>query len=521
MKTWKWIAVFALASAVLMFHSSVGLAQSKPRQGGVLRVALGVPVTHLTLGKSLASDAGNLQRAIFEKLIDRDIKGNYLPGLAKSWSVSSNSLSWTFKLQEGVMFHDGHELTAEDVKASYDRMLDPKYELPLSRVLKVISSVDVLDKYTVRLNTAKPTADMLARLSWTQAAIMSKLAIEKWGADIDWHPVGTGPYKYESHVPGESVTLVRFDNYWKKAKQGPYLDKIIFTTIREDATRVAMLQAGEADVIFNLPPADVARLSRDPNLNVGLDPSTRVAHIGINCQKPPFNDVRVRQALNYAIDKKSLVAGVLKGVGKPSDSFISPIVWGYHGVDQYPYNPAKAKQLLSEAGYGKGFTATLATPEGRYFADKETAVAVQDMLSQVGLDVNVRVIDWATYMKKLTNPLDSNDTELYLLGWEVGTGDIGYLLDLVISSNAWPPNGWNTMFYKNKAVDDLIVDAGKIMDTGKRYAAVSQIQRLVVNDAPWIFLFVYQMTAASTKKVHGLEFLPTEVYTMENVWLDK
>jgi len=522
MKLWKFLFVLILFPGVLMLDDpSAALAQSKPRQGGVLRFALGVPITHLTMGKSEASDAGTIKRAIFETLIERDMQGNYLPSLAKSWNVSPNGLTWTFKLQEGVTFHDGHELSAEDVKASYGRMLDPKYELPLSRVLKVISSVDIVDKYTVRINTGKPTADMLPRLSWSHAAIMSKLAIDKWGADIDWHPVGTGPYRFEGHVPGESVTLVRYEKYWRRDQKGPYLDKIVFSTIREDATRVAMVQAGEADVVVNLPTADVARLSRDPNVNVRSDPSSRVAHIGINCQKAPFNDVRVRQALNYAVDKKSLIAGVLRGVGKPSNSFISPIVWGYHGVDQYEYDPAKAKRLLSEAGYSKGFTATLATPQGRYFADKETAVAVQDMLSQVGLDVKVSVIDWATYIKKLTTPLDSNDTELYLLGWEVGTGDIGYINDLVFTSAAWPPNGWNTMFYKNKAVDDLIARTSNIMDNKKRYEAVSELQRLVVNDAPWIFLFVYQMTAASSKKVHGLEFLPTEVYTIENVWVEK
>lgn len=521
MKSWKKILVFCVLAGVLITYGlALAASQDQPQHGGTLRFVLGVPITHLTLGKSQASIASTIQRGIFEKLIERDMQGKFLPGLAKSWSVSKDNLSWTFVLHQGVKFHDGHELTAEDVKASFDRMLDPKYELPLSKVLKVIASVEVVDKYTVNIKTDKPAADMLARLSWSHAAIMSKLAIEKWGKDIDWHPVGTGPYKYENHVPGERVTLVKYNDYWG-GRKGSFLDKLVFITVREDATRVAMLQAGEADIILNLPTADVARLKSDPNINVRLDPSTRVGHIGINCQKAPFNNIKVRQALNYAIDREGLIAGVLKGVGRPANSIISPIVWGYHGIDKYEYNPDKAKKLLAEAGYPDGFSTTLWTPQGRYFADKETAVAVQDMLNQIGLKVKVQVIDWATYLKMLTTPLESSKTELYLLGWENGTGDIAYLNDLVITSKAWPKNGWNTMFYKNKAVDELIESSRNIMNPAERYEVVTGLQQIVLNDAPWIFLYVYQMTSASTNKVHGLEFLPTEVYTIEKVWLSE
>jgi peptide/nickel transport system substrate-binding protein len=521
MKAFRRIVALAVTVVIIGFVGIVCAAsQDQPQKGGTLRFVLGVPITHLTLGKSEASIAATVKRGIFETLVERDMEGNFLPSLAKSWKVSGDSLTWSFALQEGVMFHDGHELTAQDVKASFDRMLDPKYELALSSVLKVIASVSVDAKYTVSIRTEKPVADMLARLSWSHAGIMSKPAIEKWGTDIDWHPVGTGPYKYDSHVPGESITLVKFDEYWG-GREGPYLDKLIFLTVREDATRVAMLQAGEADIIVNLPTADVARLKSDPTIVVRIDPSTRVAHIGVNCQKAPFDNAKVRQALNYAIDREGLIAGVLKGVGMPSKSFISPIVWGWHGVDLYSYNPGKAKQLLAEAGYPNGFKTTLWTPQGRYFADKETAVAVQDMLNQIGLKVTVQVIDWATYLKLLTTPLDTSKTEMYLLGWESGTGDIAYINDLVISSKAWPPNGWNTMFYKNEMVDELIAKSRNIMVPEKRHKVVAEEQKKVVNDAPWIFLYVYQMTAATSVKVEGLEFLPTEVYAIEKVWLKR
>jgi len=518
MKVEKKIGLLVAAFSVVVLLGTMCCAEETPQYGGTLRFVIGSPITTLAPGKSTASIADTINKGLIEQLVTRDMQGTFVPLLATSWSISDDGLVWTFQLRKGVKFHDGHELTAEDVKATFDRMLNPDYQLPLASVLQVISSVKIVDVYTVQLLTAAPVADMLPRLCWCHAGILSKDAVAQWGADLDWHPVGTGPYKFDGHVPEESVTLVRFDDYWGGR---PYLDKVVFLTVREDATRVAMLLAGEADVIVDMPAADVQRLQATSGIHVALAPSTRVAHIGFNCLKPPFDNVLVREACNYAIDRDALVAGILKGVGAVSDSFVSPIVWGYYGVDEYSYQPDKARQLLAAAGYPNGFHATLATPQGRYFMDKETAVAVQDMLGAVGVQLDVKVVDWATYLSMLTTPRDKNEIELYLLGWESGTGDIGYLLDLLIDSAVWPPSGWNTMFYKNATVDALIAASRRLLNPVERYAVVSQIQELVVHDAPWIFLFVFQSPSASTTKVHGLQFLPTEAYSIDTVWLAK
>ena len=494
------------------------VAQEQPQYGGTLVYAIGVPISTLDPGVGVGTPGQTIRKAIWETLVDRDREGNIVPKLATAWEVSEDGMRWTFHLRQGVKFHDGSELTAEDVKASLERIINPEYALPRSKTLAFIESVEVIDRYTVVINTKYPFAPALSHLAMDVASIMSKKALDTYGyktEEIGWHPVGTGPYKYEKHVPEESVTLVRFDDYWGGRS---YLDRIVFVTVREDATRVAMLETGEADVIVNVPAYEVERLKADPNIKVYIWPGNRVAHIGMNCQKPPFDDVRIRQAINYAVDREALIKGVLMGLGYPADSIVAPGVWGYHGVKKYTYDPDRARELLAEAGYPDGLKVTIWTPQGRYFMDKETVVAIQAQLREVGIDAEVRVIDWTTYLSLLRKPLEQTETQAYFLGWEVGTLDIAYLLDLVFSSKAWPPKYWNTMFYKNERVDQLIEEGKRTFDPAKRREIYKEVQELIMEDAPWAPLFVYPQIIATRANVHGLWAWPSETRIVTEVW---
>jgi peptide/nickel transport system substrate-binding protein len=348
------------------------------------------------------------------------------------------------------------------------------------------------------------------------ASIISPAAIRRYGKDIGWNPVGTGPYKYESHAPEQSVTLVRFDDYWGGR---PPLDRIVFRTVREDATRVAMLEAGEAQIITNVPGTEVTRLHGDARLNIRLDPSTRVAHIGMSLLKSPFNNVKVRQALNHAIHRTAIVRGVLRDIGIPVTTVLSPATWGYSDPGLYPYDTNRAKQLLAEAGYPNGFQAVLWTPDGRYFMDRQTAVAVQGQLALVGAQADVRVIDWATYLQVLRRPQDTSETQMYLLGWESGTADPAILVNTVFNSASVPPTAWNTMFYKNPKVDELIQAGAQETDSVKRARIYAELQKTIMVDAPWIPLFAYKQTTGLRANVEGLQVLPTEVHLLRDVWL--
>ena len=489
----------------------------EPVYGGTLVYGLSITVPTLDPGVAVGTPGQTIRKLIWETLVDRDPTGRVVPQLAVSWEVSEDGLQWTFHLRQGVKFHDGTTLTAEDVKASIERIINPKYGLGRRATLNMIQRVDVKDEYTAVVVTAYPFAPLLYHLSMDVAAIMSKAALDKYGyetKDIGWRPVGTGPFRYESHVPEESITLVRFEEYWGPR---PYLDKIIFRCIPEAATRVVLLETGALDIIEMVPPHEMERLARNPDLVTFALPGNRVAHIGMNCQRPPFNDPRVRQAMNYAIDKQSLIEGLLLGFARPADSIVAPGVVGHHSVPMYTYDPQRAKALLAEAGYPNGFSFTLWTPSGRYFMDKETVVAIQAQLREIGLNANIRVIDWTTYLSLLRKPLPESETEVYFLAWEVGTDDIAYLLDLVFSSAAWPP-GWNTMFYKNDEVDRLIQEGKSTLDPDVRQQIYARLQELIMADAPWVPLFVYDQLFAARKNVHNFWVWTSGTVILREVW---
>ncbi|MDR7419072.1 MAG: glutathione ABC transporter substrate-binding protein [Armatimonadota bacterium] len=491
-------------------------AAPAPQHGGTLVFAQGIPVITTDPGIAGGTPVQTVRKAMYESLVVMDEEGNIKPQLATSWSLSDDKKTWTFRLRRNVRFHDGTTFNAAAVKATFDRLLDPAQGLPRRNEFQWIKSIETPDDLTVQFVTTFPYGPTLRTLAMDSASIISPAAIRRYGKDIGWNPVGTGPYKYESHVPEQSVTLVRFDDYWGGR---PYLDRLIFRTVREDATRVAMLEAGEAQLITNVPGTEVARLQGDARLKIRLDPSTRVAHIGMSLLKAPFNNVKVRQALNHAVHRAAIVRGVLRDIGIPVQTVLSPATWGYSDPGLYPYDTDRAKRLLAEAGYPNGFQTVLWTPDGRYFMDRQTAVAVQGQLALVGVQADVRVIDWATYLQILRRPQDSNETQMYLLGWESGTADPAILVNTVFNSASVPPTAWNTMFYKNPKVDELIAAGAQETDTRKRAQIYAELQKTIMTDAPWIPLFAYKQTTGLRANVEGLQVLPTEVHLLRDVWL--
>lgn len=509
-----------LLVAVVATITGSGYAEEGIRYGGVLTYALSQTIPTLDPGVGVGTQGQTVRKCIWETLVERNQDGEIIPWLATGWEVSEDGTRWTFHLRPGIKFHDGTELSAEDVKASLERITNPEYALPRRSTLKMIKTVDIVDHYTVAVITEFPYAPLLSHLAMDVASIMSKAALDEFGYEtekIGWHPVGTGPYMYQSHEPERSITLVRFEDYWRGR---PYLDKIVFRSIPEAATRVALLETGAVDVIENLPPYEVKRLSANPEIITLNVPGNRVAHIGLNCQKPPFDNPLVRRALCYAIDREGLVEGILGGFGTPADSIVAPGVTGYHSVPIYSYDPNRAVQLLEEAGYPNGLSFTLWTPSGRYFMDKETVEAIQAQLEEVGFHAEVRVIDWTTYLSLLRKPIDESETQAYFLGWEVGTGDIAYILDMVFTSEAWPP-GWNTMFYKNEVVDQLIVQAKMTIDPAERQRINAEIQELIMNDAPWVTLFVYNQLFGLRSSIHGFWAWPSGAVILREVWKSK
>jgi len=493
------------------------------KYGGTLRFVMGSDAVSLLPANQTDNISGTVCRHIFDGLVEFDEKLNLNPALAERWEISSDGTVYTFYLRKGVKFHDGTDFNAAAVKKYYDYVISGS--LRRTGLFKgIVSEVQIVDNYTVKFVLAKPFSPFLYRLAHEAALIVSPKAIDEYGSDpakLGRNPVGTGPFMLKEWKIGEKIELVKNPNYWREGQ--PYLDGLTFTIIPEDVTRVTQLRAGDADVMFNPPPALVPTLQKDEKLNVRIEPSLRVIYIGFNLRKPPLNDIRVRQALNYAIDKSKLCSVIMKGLAIPSDSPLAKYTVGYSSTGGYPYDPAKAKQLLKEAGL-ENLKLELLTPKGRYLNDYEVAVAVQGMLKEIGVTVDVKPMEWATYINRLfsTNPEDWN-YELFLLGWAPSTGEGHWVLYPLFHSDNVNPNGTgdNNTFYSNPQVDDLINKIGFETDRNKILSYYAEVQKMIVQDAPWIFLYNMANVVVHRKELKDLWILPTEFVIVKYAWFDK
>ena len=517
MKKVRFLLILITVQAILLGLLGQVSAFGAEEGGDNITVALSGQILSLDPQRSAGTPSECVRRQMYEGLVYSDENNRIHPLLADEWSVSEDGLTWTFNLKKGIKFHDGTVMTAAAVVKSFDRLLNKETGSNRRYLYADFESVKALDDHTVQVKTKVRKANFLHLMAYGGAHVISPAAIEKYGDKLTDHPVGTGPYMMKKKLTGEYVDLVRFDQYWGGK---PKLAGIKFMTVKEEATRVTMLEKGEADFIVNVPPQDLARLTKDEKVTVRQDPSNRVAHIGMNVTKGPFAKEKVRQALNYAVNRDLLLKGVCGGVGKQAQSVIAPATWGFHPVSPYKYDKDKALALLKEAGFPEGFKAKLWTPQGRYFRDKETSLAVAGQLKKVGVELEVEVIDWGQYLKLLRVGADQgNKVEAYMLGWESVTGEANYLMNAVFASKNQPPKGWNTMFYKNPRVDELSEITGQAIDDAQRKAMFKEFQEIVIKEAPWIPLYVYEQLSAHRSDLKGISILPMEVPMFTRAYL--
>ncbi len=493
------------------------------KYGGTVRYVMGADAVSLLPPNQTDNISGTVCRHIFDGLVEFDEKLNIVPALAEKWEISQDGTVYTFYLRRGVKFHDGTDFNAAAVKKFFDYVL--LSNLRRTGLFKgIVKEIQIVDDYTVKFVLEKPYSPFLNRLAHEGALVVSPKAIDEMGSDpakLGRNPVGTGPFMLKEWKIGERIELVKNPNYWKQGQ--PYLDGVVFTIIPDDVTRMTQVRAGDADVMFNPTPALVASVAKDPKLTVRIEPGLRVIYIGMNVRKAPLNDIRVRQALNYAIDKEKLCSVIMRGLATPSDSPLASKTTGYFSTGGYPYNPQKAKQLLKEAGY-ENLKLELLTPKGRYLNDYEVAVAVQGMLKEVGVIVDVKAMEWASYINKLfsTNPADW-DYELFLLGWAPSTGEGHWVLYPLFHSENIKPSGTgdNNTFYSNPVVDDLIMKIAFETNPEKIKEYYLEVQKIIVQDAPWIFLYNMSNIVVYRNEVKDLWLLPTEFVILKYAWLDK
>ncbi|MEB3799392.1 MAG: glutathione ABC transporter substrate-binding protein [Desulfurococcales archaeon] len=523
------LIIVGIVAGVYMYQSGGGGKQqsssSSPSQTATaatkdtLVIAMGTDIVTFDLHDASDNPSYMVGRMIYEYLVDLDQNMKIKPGLATSWDIKDNGSVWIFHLRKGVYFQDGTPFNAYAVKVNFDRLLTHKLKRS-SLFTPFIKEVKVVDNYTVEFDLKKPFGAFLYHLAHGAAAIMSPKSIQN--GDPKTHPVGTGPYMLEKWVPGDRIVLKANPNYWNKAK-APKFKEVIFKIVPDDQTRMRLLQSGDVDVALRIPPQYVKELNQTNGITVYVKPTNRVIFIGINNLKPPLNDKRVRQALNYAVDKEAIIKSVLFGYGESATSPIAPLTHGYCKAGYYKYDPDKAKQLLAEAGWkdrdgdgilenaqGEKLHLTLWTPRGRYVGDYEMAQAVQQYLQAIGIKVDLQVWEWGSYVKELFKGPNQTNRELFLIGWAPSTGDADWGLRPLFYSKMWAPHGANMWFYKNPQVDDLLTKQIQLLGD-QRLQALCQAQKLIYDDAPTIFMVVMHDTFGVKDNVKGITYLPTEI----------
>jgi peptide/nickel transport system substrate-binding protein len=513
---WGFLAALVIAALAL---GSGAWAAGQPVSGGTLIYAAGADPDSLDPANTDSNTGEAFGHMMNNYLVRFDAKVKIHPDLATEWTQSKDGLTWTFKLRKGVKFHDGTPFNAEAVKYNFDRFLGAEKPLKSGLHDVIIKSVDVVDEYTVRFNLKQPFAFFLNNLAHSATGIVSPTAHKKWGKDLTLHPVGTGPFKFVEWVRGDHVTLERNDDYYEgKAR----LDKIIVRTVREDSARVLGLEAGDYDLIVRIPPEEVPRLMREGKVRLYAEQSNRALRIAFNMSKKPFQDVRVRQALNYAVDKESIVKNIYQGLGAVIPDVVGPLNIGYAPVKGYGYDPAKAKKLLEEAGYANGLKLSLWTPKGRYLKDYELSQAVQQQLQAVGVDAKLETFEWGAYLAQLRKARDESKQELYLIGWAPSTGEARWGIYPITACDQWRPTGSNDSFYCNKELDQMIAKAVGSTNLKERDGFLRKAQEILVQDPAAIYLLATKETVGMSLKVHDIINSPLElVYADKDTWKEK
>ena len=474
------------------------------------RLALGVNLSSLepTANTGLVY---NMLDYVLEPLVALTQEGEVAPRLAESWEVAEDGRSITFTLREGVTFHDGTKLDAEAVKFSLERWNDPEVRPPSTFNDAFISGVEVVDERTVRVSTEFGAPLLLNGLVATGYSVVSPASVDAYGnAKGDEgaynHPVGTGPYVFNRWERGEKIVLDKFEDYWGDA---PYYDTVEFVFVPEAATRESLLLAGQADLILSPPVSDIASLEANDEVEVLVAPSERVTYIAFTA--PRVTDERVRQALNYAVDKQAIADSLLAGIGQPVTSVTDQNNEGYCEQPPYSYDPERARELLAEAG-AEGLQLTFVAPTGRFLQDFDVAQAVGLYLQQVGVTATPTTSDYGTYISQLFVPAEAQTIDMHFLGYAPPVPDSSLDLYFRFHESQAAPAGLNTGYFIDDEVSAMLDEAMRETNPEARDTLLCDIQTRIWEEAPVIFLHELDFVMAYRAGLMGVGYLPGEKF---------
>jgi glutathione transport system substrate-binding protein len=446
---------------------------------------------------------------IYQGLISYNGKMQLIGQIADKWQVAPNAKSITFYLNPKAKFADGTPVTAQDVKESFTWLLNPNLHLARTSLFAVISQIKVLNPETVQFVLSQPFGAILPTFAHPAAAVIEPKVLAQGVKYLCANPIGgSGPFVFKDWVQGEHITVVRNPHYWNAAGAAK-VASITYEDVPDASTQIAGLETGQYQAIFPVPTQLVGSLKSQPGISVQVAPSNDEAFVSMNTQYGPFRNVLVRQALNYAVDKNTFINVLWAGYGSISHSPIPPADAYAINVGTYPYNPAKAKQLLAQAGYPHGFSSTLLV--GNSTASIYEATFIQQQLAMVGVNIKVEPMDNASLFGIIFSPQAVHVLRLNLGGWSASTADADWALRPLFAKASWPPALYNIAFFSNPQLEQDLQAGLNSAAPKVRAAAYTAAQKLLWQQAPWIFIGNPDDIWATRSNVKGIVVREDEV----------
>jgi len=444
------------------------------------------------------------------------------PALAESWEISADGRTYAFTLRDGIRFHDGSPLNAEAIRFNFERMLNEDHPyhdtgpFPLAFFFSSIESIETPDERTVVFHLDEPFAPFLSNLAYPTGFIVSPTAVKKYGSAFGRNPSGTGPFVFDRWESNRLVEIRRSPDAWDGAAK---LERVIFRPLTQENARLTELLAGGVDMVMEVPPDVVAFFRKNPDFEVLEAAGPHLWFLILNTREGPFQDKRVRKAVNYAINKQTLVSDLLQDTATiPAGPIPEAFAWAANpDVTPYPYDPERARELIREAG-AEGAEITFYATEGGsgMLSPKQMAAAIQADLADIGLDARIETFEWNTFLSRVNEGLEGR-ADMAEMAWMVNDPDT--LPFLALRSGALPSEGgFNSGYYSNPEVDELIEAARRETDQAERAVLYRRIQQIVHDDAPWVFVASWKQNAVATDRLRGLELQPSFLLLLKNAW---
>jgi peptide/nickel transport system substrate-binding protein len=480
-------------------HAALARQDGTPTPGGILKVGLQADPTALDPHKQSLTAIWHVIEHIYNgltRITTPDLTVE--PGLAEGWEISEDGTSYMFVLREGVTFHDGTPLKASDVKFTFERLVDPETASTSASELASMKSIEATDDRTVVITLNAPDAAFLTNLAQPALVIYSEAFVKANNNDISQVAMGTGPFKFVEYVPNTRIVLEKNPNYWEEGL--PYLDGIEMTIAADDTSRTAAIVSGAVDFIEYVPLRDVDTLQQDPNLALAGDTNTNIRFIGFNLTKEPFDNPLVRQAIAAVVDREAMLGPTVFGHGTPVEALFPPDFWAALQQEVRPADVERAKSLMEEAGHADGFSTTI-TSWSQYSFLSNAAVVLQEQLRQIGIEAELNLVENATMVD-----------QVYVgKTYDIAvTGESAYVdPNTLILPNFKSGESGNFVDYSNPEVDTLIEQGIATTDQDERARIYQEIQTILLEDLPWINLFVANQYEAMKTNVKGYVHIPT------------